>query len=63
MHNDYLMFSEWILNKSENLFEGVAFSVRSLFGEVAIHCMVRDPGLYGLLFCQLVMSYYKRKTE
>ena len=27
-----------------------AFSVRSLFGEVAIHCMVRDPGPCGLIY-------------
>lgn len=34
-----------------------AFSVRSLFGEVAIHCMVRDPGPYGLIILSARESY------
>lgn len=38
----------------------IAFSVRSLFGEVAIHCMVRDPGPYDLLFCQLARAILKK---
>ena len=41
----------------------IAFSVRSLFGEVAIHCMVRDPGPYDLLFWQPAMAILWSKAK
>lgn len=40
-----------------------AFSVRSLFGEVAIHCMVRDPGPYDLLILSARKSYIQIKNN
>ena len=40
-----------------------AFSVRSLFGEVAIHCMVRDPGPYDLLILSARESYIQIKNK
>jgi len=38
-----------------------ALTVRSLIGEVAIHCMVRDPGPCVLLFCQPATAILNEK--
>lgn len=40
-----------------------ALTVRSLIGEVAIHCMVRDLGPCVLSFCQPLMASFIFKNN